>query len=286
MPLTRDPRPVDLASVYTELKMNPAKDTYIASGNVTEPQNYVLPRCQINAIPSGTVPAAAAGRLGIPSSTRKYKVTLIHITRASQGTNSAVYLTNGIYETNFTLDAKEFAADRDTRNPANYLSPWEKPTNPRVYFVMPGELAPLNKAAEREHCMDFIQAYKMTLEAVDAVFHSLNGVTMDGFSSINKAKEAMLKRVGETLAPPLRPVACNSAALNDMFKRLLRKSHDGRDGMGWHSFGVEVVDLAPAPRKIVYLTGKPRGESGRIFLKFTKGQTQINLHPSERVIVF
>jgi hypothetical protein len=286
MPLTSHPRPASLREVLIELKKDPAKDTYIASGSVTEPQNYALPRCQINVMQSGTVPAAAASRLGVRSSAPKFKVSLMHMAKANPGTNSAVYLTNGIYETNQTFDAEGFAADRETRNPANYMSPWKKPADPRVYFVMPDELAPLNESAEREHCMDFILAYKMTLEAVDSVFQSLNGVTMEGFLSMNEAKEAMIKRVGETLAPALRPVACNPEALNDMFKRLTQKSRDGRDGKGWHSFGLEVVNLPQAPGEVVYLTGKSRDESGRIYLKFTKGQTQINQHPSEKVIVF
>jgi hypothetical protein len=285
MPLTEQPRSANLREVYAELKFDPATATYIASGSVTAPQNYVVPRCQINVLRSGVVPPAAAGRLGVPSGS-KYKVSLTHITRANPGTNTAVYLTSGIYETNYTIDEGGYAADRITGNPANYLSPWKDPKQKRVYFVMPEELAPINASAEREHCQDFVLAYQLTLKAVDDVFQSLSTVTMDGYLSMQEAKDAMIRRVGETLALPLRPIACDPTALDSMFKRLLQKSRDGRDGKGWHSFGIEVVDLSQSRTDVVYLTGKQRQESGRIYVRFTRGQTQINLHPSREVIIF
>jgi hypothetical protein len=287
MALTAQPRPANLSEVYIALHNDPATSTYIASGSVTEPQNYVVPRCQINAVPSGVVPPAAASRLGVKSSQQKFRVSLMPGIRANPGMNMAVYLTSGIYETNFTFDDQGYAADENPafRNPANYLSRWENQKQKRVYFVMPSELTPSNEGAEREHCNDFILAYQLTLHAVDAAFQSLIRVTMDGFLSMKEATDAMIKRVGETLAPPLRPIACDPVKLDEKFKNVLQKSRDGRDGKGWHSFGLEVIDQPPQNLgNAIYLTGKQRQESGRVYLKFTRGQTQINMHPSQEVI--
>lgn len=285
MALTTRPQPADLRQVFSALGMDPATATFIASGNVTEPRGYVVPRCQINVVPSGTVPMAAAARLGVRSSQMGYRVTLLHTQRASPGTNTAVFLTRGVYETNFTFDAEGFAAQRDVKNPANHLERWTNPEQNRVYFVMPEELSPLNESAEREHCLDFIHAYELTLQAVDSAFQALNRTTMEGYLSMQEAREAMIKRVGESLAPALRAIACDPGRLEGKFKDLLRQSRDGRDGRGWHSFGVEFLDQPPRVHPgISYLTGAQRPESGRVYLGFTRGQTQINMHPSNEVI--
>jgi hypothetical protein len=97
MALTPEARAANLREVYTALGYEPAKATYIASGNVTEPRNYVVPRCQLNVAQSVMVPPAAAGRLGVRSGP-KYKVSLMPVARADPGTNTAVFLTAGVYD--------------------------------------------------------------------------------------------------------------------------------------------------------------------------------------------
>ena len=219
----------------------------------------------------------------------------MHIRQATQGSNTAVYLTSGIYETNFTFDdagykqgLKDVGGDveavRYLANPANYLIPWKNAAQIRVYFVMPNELKLTNQAAEREHCDDFIHAYNICLKAVNDCFSTLNRTTLDGYVSPEDARQAMIRRVGEQLHPALRPVACDVNKLKTKFDQLLQKSRDGRDGKGWHSFGIKTIPKPPANLPVSYLTGKARPQAGKCYLQFTSAQTQINIHPSASVI--
>lgn len=296
MPLTTNPLAANLRDIYNSQGRNPATCTFIASGNVTEPTGFVLPTCLINPSPSGNaaVPSAAAHRLGVRT-VPKYKVNLMHTNQAMPGSNNAVYLTSGIYETNFTFNVdgyrqglqdagKDVDAQRYLANPANYLELWENMNQVRVYFVMPDDLAPTNMAAEQEHCKDFIHAYEICLKAVNDRFSALNGTTLDGYVSAEDARQAMIRRVGEQLHPALRPLACDVNKLNAKFKELLQKSRDGRDGRGWHSFGIKIITNPPDNLSVSYLTGQPREENGKLYVQFTLGQTQINIHPSASVI--
>lgn len=296
MALTTDPVAVNLSRVYTSLKQNPATCTLIASGNVTPPTGFVLPTCRISPSASGkaAVPSAAAHRLGVRT-VAKYRVNLMHARQAMPGSNTAVYLTSGIYETNFTFDGAGYKqglqdaggdveVERYLANPANYLIPWKNATQIRVYFVMPNELAPTNHAAEREHCNDFIHAYNICLKAVNDRFSTLSGTTLDGYVSAEDARQAMIRRVGEQLHPALRPLACDVNKLKAKLEQLFKKSRDGRDGRGWHSFGIKTILKPPANLPVSYLIGKSRKEAGRFYVQFTSGQTQINIHPSASVI--
>jgi len=295
MPLTVIPLPATLRQVYLSLGKDPATETTLAFGSVTPPQAYAVPTCQINVGPSGTgtPPAAAAARLGIRSAITKYRVTLTRLRAASPGTNTAVYLNTGVYETNFTFDAESYRegglqalqGNAPEAGPASYFSPWKNGTQKRVYLIMPEELAPLNAWAEREHCSDFIHAYNITLGAVDAAFQKMIATPLDGYWSIEDARRAMERKVEEELPPALKPIAFHPARLTEKFKTLQEKSRTGRDGMGYHSFGIEV--LAEAPRNVgpvSYLTGRPRQEAGRIYMRFTRGTTQIGVFPSSSVI--
>jgi len=300
MALTTNPIAANLSQVYTSQGKNPATCTFIASGNVNPPTGYVVPTCQISpSAHSGPLLAAhrrppllAAHRPGIRT-VAKYRVKLMHTRQATQGSNTAVYLTSGIYETNYTFDRAEYkqgvkgyesGGDEGLANPANYLVPWKNAKQIRVYFVMPNELAPTNRDAEREHCNDFIHAYKICLKAVDDRFRALNGTTLDGYVSAEEAKQAMISLVGEKLHPALRPLACDVNKLKAKFEQLLQKSRDGRDGKGWHSFGIKIISKPPAKLPVSYLTGKRRQEKGRLYVQFTKGQTQINIHSSASVM--
>jgi hypothetical protein len=297
MPLTVIPEAANLKKVYSSLDKDkdPAKQTTLAFGSVTPPQGFVVPSCQINVVPSGTgtPPAAAAGRMGIRSPVPKYRATLSLVHAASPGTNTACYLTTGVYETNFTFLAKEYKTgviqalkgEAPKANLPSYLSPWENPSQKRVYLVMPEELAPLNAWAEREHCSDFIHAYNITLQAVQAAFQKMAGTPLDGYWSAGDAKRAMERKVEEQLPPALRPFALDPARLAEKFKNMQEKSRTGRDGMGYHSFGLEVLSEAPpnlGPAH--YLAAGPRPEAGRVYMRFTRGTTQIGVFPSSSVI--
>jgi len=293
MALTTNPVAANLSQVYTSQGKIPATCDDIASGNVNPPTGYVVPTCQIS--PSAhSGPLLAAHRPGVRTAA-KYRVKLMHTRQATQGSNTAVYLTSGIYETNFTFDHADYQqglqdamgdveAGRGLANPANYLRTWKNAKQIRVYFVMPNELAPTNRDAEREHCNDFIHAYKICLKAVDDRFRELNGTTLEGYVSAEDARQAMIKRVGEKLHPELRPVACDVNKLKAKFEQFLKKSRDGRDGKGWHSFGIKIIRKPPAKLPVSYLTGKRRQEKGRLYVQFTKGQTQINIHSSASVM--
>lgn len=294
MALTVIPTPATLAEVYRVQGKNPAKETSIVSGNVTPPNNFLVPTCQFNSVLAGmkAPPAAAAARLGIQSTIPKYKVSLQRIQPANPGTNTAVYLKAGVYETNWTFDVrghmqgvKEALVDGMPRGAMNYCMPWENAAQNRVFLIMPKELEDLNSGAEREHCSDFIYAYNITLGAVDKVFQQLNGKTSDEHWSRLDAERAMEKQVASLLDRTLGPVACDPRKLADKFNSLLEKSRTGRDGKGYHSFGIEV--LSETPRNlgpIMYLTGGPRQETSRVYLRFTRGTTQIGVFPSSAVM--
>lgn len=285
MALTTNPVAANLSQVYTSQGKNPATCTFIASGNVNPPTGYVVPTCQISPLKNRFLPRSVS-----------YSVKLLHTQQAKEGSNTAVYLTSGIYETNYTFNHADYqeglqdAGGDDVKagmglaNPANYLVPWKNANQIRVYFVMPNELAPRNRDAEREHCNDFIHAYKICLKAVNDRFRALSGTTLDGYVSAEKAKQAMISRVGEKLHPALKPLACDVNKLKAKFEELLQKSRDGRDGRGWHSFGIKIITKPPAKLRVSYLTGKPRQEAGRLYVQFTKGQTQINIHSSASVM--
>ena len=71
-----------------------------------------------------------------------------------------------------------------------------------------------------------------------------------------------------------------------VYDALSAKSKD-RDGRAWHSYGLEYLGPGTVPKDVHYLTGKARpGEIGQILVKYTKGQTQIGLHPSASIIKF
>jgi hypothetical protein len=294
MALTVIPTPATLAQVYQAQGKNPATEASIVSGNVTPPNNFVVPTCQFNPVLAGmkAPPAAAAGRLGIQSTIPKYKVSLQRIQPANPGTNTAVYLKAGVYETNWTFDerghregVKEALVDGMPRGLINYCTPWQNAAQKRVYLVMPKELEDSNAWAEREHCTDFIHAYNITLGAVDAVFIRLNGKISDEHWSRLDAEHAMERFVASLLPPALGPVACDPNKLTDKFNTLLEKSRTGRDGKGYHSFGIELISEPPRNLgPIVYLTGAPRQEAGRVYFRFTKGTTQIGVFPSSTVM--
>jgi len=294
MALTAIPTPATLAQIYVAQGKNPAAETSIVSGNVTPPTNFVAPTCQFNCVLTGmkAPPAAAARRLGTPSRMQTYKVTFQRLQPANPGTNTAVYLKAGVYETNWTFDenchrqgVKEALVDGMPRGLINYCSPWQNASQKRVYLVMPKELENQNAGAEREHCSDFIYAYKITLDAVDAVFQKLNGKSSDEHWSRLDAQHAMEKQVESQLPSALGPVACAPNKLVDTFNKLLEKSRTGRDGKAYHSFGVELISELPHNLgPITYLTGTPRQEGGRVYLCFTCGTTQIGVFPSSAVM--
>jgi hypothetical protein len=294
MALTVIPTPATLAQVYLAQGKNPATETTLAFGNVTPPSNFVVPTCQFNPVLSGmkAPPAAAAARLGIQSTIPKYKVSLKRVRPANPGTNTAVYLKAGVYETNWTFDerghmqgVKEALQDGMPRGLVNYCSPWQNATQKRVYLVMPNELEDLNAWAEREHCSDFIYAYNITLGAVDTVFQRLDGKTSDEHWSRLDAERAMERQVQSLLHPTLGPIACDPNKFTDKFNSLLEKSRTGRDGKGYHSFGVELLREPPHNLgPITYLTGVPRQEAGRVYFRFTRGTTQIGVFPSSAVM--
>ncbi len=295
MGLTAIPLPATLREVYLAQGKDPATEATLAFGNVTPPQGFIVPTCQIDVAPSGMgiPPGPAAERLGIRSPVTKYRVTLTRLRAASAGTNTAVYLNTGVYETNFTFDGEAhkmgvieaLKGEAPQSGPASYFSPWKNGTQNRVYLIMPQELAPYNAWAEREHCTDFIHAYNICLGAVDAALQKMMGMPLDGYWSMEDARRAMERKVEEELPPALKPIAFHPARLFQGFISLYEKSRTGRDGMGYHTFGVEVLREAPGNLgPVSYLTGRPRGESGRIYMRFTRGTTQIGVFPSSSVI--
>jgi hypothetical protein len=298
MPLTVIPEAANLKKVYSYLDKDkdPVKQTRLAFGCVTPPQGFAVPTCRINVVPSGTgmPPGAAAGKLGIKSPVPKYRATLSVLQAANPGTNTACYLTTGVYETNWTFLAQDYKAgviqalkgEAPEAKLPSYLIPWENPSQKRVYLIMPADLAPLNAGAEREHCSDFIHAFNISLQAVHAAFQKMAAAPpLDGYWSEGDARRAMERKVEEQLPPALRPIVFDPAKLAEKFKSLQQKSRDGRDGLTYHSFGLELLSEPPPNLgPVQYLTGAPRPEAGRVYMRFTRGTTQIGVFPSSSVI--
>lgn len=284
MPLATQPVPGTLVQICRAQGWDPDNPPMLPSGCVTPPRAYRVPRCQINVVPAGPVPAAAAARLGVPSSAQRFRASLTLATPADPGLNVALYLNTGVYETNYTFDFENYAEINDpTIQLGGFLTRWTGPTQPRVFVIMPAKLAPANAAAEKEHCTDFIRAYDLTLGAVSRAMQALAGVAVEGSLSIVEARQAMERRLAESLPPALRAIACDPVRLESKFKALVDMSRDGRDVMRYHSFGMVRVEAAP-PLPMVYMDGAPRPAKGRVYLQYTAGSTQIGVHPSERVI--
>jgi hypothetical protein len=83
----------------------------------------------------------------------------------------------------------------------------------------------------------------------------------------------------------LRHIAITRDAWVDEYLRLCGQSIQ-RDVLGYHTFGLELLDARPNGG-ITYLTGAPRDGNGVTprFIRLTNGTTAIGVHASATLIV-
>ena len=227
----------------------------------------------------------------------EYLPKLIVTRRANEGNNTSIYVQEGVYETNYTFNEAEYWKAKEDpgmakyiSNAANWLARWQNASQPRVYFVMPSEIATLNQQAEAEHCSDFILAYELSLGALQVALDKV-ATTLGPLPSVQLARAAVIDRLRDALPMGLRDIAENIDLCGKKFVDLCEKSKI-RDSNQWHTWGLEYLGAGVksfsswTTEKINYLTGKPRAEKSRIFLRYTQGQAQVGRHPSASIIGF
>ena len=133
---------------------------------------------------------------------------------AAEGNNHSYYLTEGVYETNYAFSirgyqqAQKEAAQGDSLavmslgNLANFLEPYANERQSRVYLVMPRNISELNRQAEKEHCMDFVHAYDLTVGAMQAALQQVRDTDVGWFDSPLAARQAIEAELRRLLPPP------------------------------------------------------------------------------------
>ena len=305
MALARIPTLCTLRDLILIENQDPATDNTRDAGSTSEPENFTVPVWQITERKTQAAAASASrmglyGKLGVTTpatqrpamaSSELYESTLLVTRHAAEGTNKSIYLGKGVYETNYTYDSESAQAFKKkpgmeliAANASNFLKDWTAGKT-RVYFVMPESIAQMNLQAETEHCNDFILAYQMTLGALEAALAQAASAIIPAAPSAQAAHAGRVAKLSEYLPVNLKDVAAN-ADCGQKYRALSAKSKD-RDGAGLHTYGLEYMGPGPIPPSVHYLAGKPRpGESGHIFLQYTKGRTQIGTHTSASVIKF
>ncbi len=305
MPLVQNPTPCTLRDIYVEEGRDPATGIGIIAGVTKPPADFITPTWVITEKRSEMAHGAAVrqaylGKLGMmppgaqpPGPTTEQYVAQLAVTRrGSQGTNKSIYISKGVYETNYTFDMKDYtAAKKDPlmanalQNMANWLSPWKKATQPRVYFVMPDSVADLNRQAEAEHCADFILAYQLSIHAVETALDQVALMPTVTAASALAARTARVQLLQNALPAGLKDLAQSPDQCGTKFLDLCHKSKI-RDSSNWHTWGLDYLGPGVQAASIHYLTGKQREESGRIFLQYTKGQSEVGTHTSASIIHF
>lgn len=288
--LRRYSRRTNLAGVYRFQGDNPTNYWGLDIANTDEPANYVLPAFQIT-IQRRNPPSflgkmrKALDSIQIGSDPYDVYARLTMTRNADQGTNDSVYLGEGIYETNGTLDLTQARANSGL-SPANYAAPWSQGKT-RIYLVVSSTTARKNKRAEEEHLADFIYAYQRTLGVAQQALEAVRNRWYGPYDEEEEAREAVKEAFLAQVPQKLKRLGMDMNAWRDEYLRLCQKSRD-RDGQRWHSFGVALEQRRNLPNHIhpTYLTGVQRAETGRVYLKLTDGQTQIGLHPPAQVITY
>lgn len=294
MPIVRNPTAATLAELYTSFSRNPATARGIAAGNTEAPTGYVLPSFAIQSTQDqgARLRANYYGKLNLPNlppAPASFTAKLVVARKAAEGNNRALYLKDGIYETNYTMSVSTYKTMIDDEAyaganvAAGLLEEWRKGCD-RVYFVMPLDIALLNLAAEKEHCDDFIRAYSLTLGALQDALDLVDGRVMGPSKTAREAEALVEKAIDDQIPQALKALGRNASLWGPKYLQICDKSKQ-RDTSNWHSWGLELIEAKDVPSLTTYyLTGQQREEKGRVYLKFTRGQTQIGTHPSTEVV--
>ncbi|PYP93803.1 MAG: hypothetical protein DMG65_00055 [Candidatus Angelobacter sp. Gp1-AA117] len=287
----------NLAGVYRSDNNNPATHTGLDIATTSGPAGYTVPAYNIaiqRRIPQGFFNRLHRAMSSITMGDDPYEVyaRLVITRNADQGQNDSVYLGGGLYETNMsfnegTYNTMQLQMPGGVNNAANSLSGWSNGQN-RVYVLMPPQIAGQNKRAEEEHLADFIYAYDRTLGLAQQALSAIAGRDFGPFDSEDEARQAVRAAFLNRVPQPLRRLGMDMVQWGNEYDRLCQKSMTERDGRRWHSFGLERIrrDQIGNQIQVTYLTGTPRQENGRVYLRMTAGSTQIGQHPPSQVITY
>lgn len=298
MALTRTATAATLRDVYehsrpTGTVFDAATVVGYQAGSTAPPAGFTLPAFSVvysvdPAAQGAHLRARYYGKLNIPPpqpSPPRYYATLVKTASAGEGNNSSIYVGVGVYDTNYAFqegDYREF--DGRPEQAANFMARWTS-GKPRVFFVMPETIALANKAAEEEHCSDFIRAYDLTLGVADAALTAMNGQRFGPCASQVDALAAVTAAFKARVPEPLRSLGMDMAKWGEKYLELADKSRR-RDRSNWHSWGLELIttagDHTSWPHEL--LTGLERPDGGRVYVRYTAGTSQVALHSSASII--
>ena len=302
--MERHPTAATLADIYRAEGSRDMSDALgWTMGTTSDPEEMDLPLFALQVVPDRSTPQAHGAvirtrymaTLGFQVSSPPMLARYVVTRHATPGRNHSLYLKEGIYETNYTIDVKEVAA-RDaqwkTRVAGHLKERWSnalrdqigEPHQPRVYFYMPNAMAVRNCAAEQEHLDDMRRAYALTLGAVE---DALAGVNARGANESAARAEAE-RQYADRFDVSVRAYGGDMTRWRDKYLQLCAKSKK-RDDDHDHDFGFELVeDLSTLPAlPITWLTPSgQREENGKLYVRVTIGTTRVPGHRSQDIIVY
>jgi len=284
-------RRTNLAGVYTYQGDNPAVYWGLDVANTDEPSGFTLPQYLIT-IQKRNPPSflgkvrKALDSIHMGSDPYDIYAQLNLTANADPGTNDAVYLGAGIYDTNGTIDLPSVRSNVGL-SPMNYAKTWTT-GKLRIYLVVENAEAKKNRDAENEHLADFIYAYNRTLAVAQNAFVALRNRWFGPFDEESDALQAVEDAFLENVPAELKHLGMKMNLWGQEYLRLCQKSRIERDGRGWHSFGVQVIHRSSLPKHIhpSYLTGVKRPDGGRVYIKLVSTGTQIGSHSSASIITY
>lgn len=275
MPLKQNPDPVDHAGILTAEQLDPASGWLRDAGSTSPPAGAEAPDYEIVVTPKGD----------------RFEAKLVMRRRASPGTNNAVYLKAGVYETNTTLDLVTLESHRKKKMAlglGSYMTDFGKSSQNRVYLYMPQDMAELSRRAELEHCDDLVYAYQQTLETLDLALVSVASADPVTAATSDEARTKVATAIRAAIPQRRANLGIDPQPWLAEYERLCAKTRD-RDTNEWHFFDVERVEAAAVPGRDAptYLTGARRDRSDFpiCYLRYTAGGTEIGTHPTAEVIV-
>jgi hypothetical protein len=287
-----------LADIYREEGSNPATALGFSLGTTSDPEHFQLSLFSLHVTTrQPDIRTRYLGKLGIrppgPPPPTSYVARYLVIQDATEGTNRSIYVREGIYETNYTLEMddvnqddphwrQKVAGSIKERRPNAMSIQFGFDPQPRIYFWVPAAMAERSRAAEQEHIDDLRRAYSLTLGTLIA---ALNGAAGNAASDV-LAQQAATTACINALPVEVRGLATNTASWGVRYLALCAKSA-GRDAAGDHSFSLELVGAEVVPAlTVTYLTGAQREENGRLYVKVTTGTTRIPGTRTDDLIVY
>jgi hypothetical protein len=260
MTLEKVGSPVDLERIQTEV-YGKGQPTGLAAGVTPPPKNSRAPHYKIDFV----------------SDQGGHRARLRLTQNAWSGTNICEYLTTGVYHTNRFYNASDH--QQFGGGVSNYL----ETTNPsgrlaKCYFVMPADIAQLNKQAEEEHAHDYIFAYVLTLGKIQGILENVGKREYGPYPTRDKARQALEEDIREQIQAweGFRDLSLNMTTWKKKFEELCKGSKK-RDTNNWHSWGLELIT---DPQRLPSSLPDPNG----VYMRYTKGTTEVGTHPSDEII--